>query len=335
MTDDNDPIAPSSERRATDPDGSRGTLGWTVGEEEAGARLDRHLSDRLAQPRNQIRHWIDDGRVTVEGREVKASAVVEAGARVECRPPEAVTDPGIEPEEGELVVLHEDDHLVVLDKPAGLAVHPGAGRRVGTLAHRLLAHYPEMAQVGGRGRPGIVHRLDLDTTGVMVVARRSSAYQALVTAFSERRVAKRYVAIAYGRPAEDEGTIDRPIARHRGDRKKMTVHGGGRRAVTHYRVRASEAGISWLELDLATGRTHQIRVHLKDLGHPLVGDPVYGEARWRALPRALQPTLRDFPRPALHAWRLAFDHPDTGERLLFEAPVPDDVRGLWHRVAGK
>lgn len=310
------------------------TLEWLVGGEEAGCRLDRHLADRLAIPRNQVRRWLDEGRVTVDGRRVKASAVVESGSVVVCRPPRAEVDPGIEPESGELAVLFEDDHLVVLDKPAALAVHPGAGRHRGTLANRLLARYPEMATVGGRGRPGIVHRLDLDTTGVMVVARREAAYHALVEAFSDRRVAKRYVAIAYGRPAEDEGTIDRPIARHRGDRKKMTVHGSGRRAVTHYRLHASENGVSWLELDLATGRTHQIRVHLKDLGHPLVGDPVYGEARWRSMPKALQPTLRDFPRPALHAWRLAFDHPESGERLRFEARVPDDLRRLWHAVAG-
>ena len=311
------------------------TLRFTVSEAEGGDRLDRTLAARLEVPRNQVRQWVDAGRVTVAGRPAKASRALEVGVEVVCRVPPPETDAGLEPEEGPLVVLYQDDDLLVVDKPAGLAVHPGAGRATGTLAHRLLHHDPGLAGVGGPGRPGIVHRLDLDTTGLLVVARRPAAYQALVSAFSERRVDKRYLALTFGVPRLEAGTIDQPIGRHRGDRKKMTVHGGGRPALTHYRVRATAEGIALLEIDLATGRTHQIRVHLKHLGHPLVGDPVYGEARWRAYPKVRQTPFRTFPRPALHAWRLAFDHPTRGEPMRFEASVPADLKTLWRRVSGQ
>jgi 23S rRNA pseudouridine1911/1915/1917 synthase len=239
-------------------------------------------------------------------------------------------------------VLHEDAELVVLDKPAGLAVHPGAGRASGTLAHLLLARYPEMAGVGGPGRPGIVHRLDQGTSGVMVVARTAAAYQRLSRAFAGRRVVKRYLGIVYGAPRPAAGLVEAPIGRHRERRKEMTVRADGRPARTAYRTLAARSGIALVELDLATGRTHQIRVHLKSLGHPLVGDPVYGEARWRALPRPLQAPLRAFPRPALHAWRLALPAADGtapgafpgGPWLRCEAPVPEDLRQLWQEVTG-
>jgi 23S rRNA pseudouridine1911/1915/1917 synthase len=300
---------------------------WTVLPEAAGERLDRHVAARLGAPRNQVQRWIDEGHVRVNGREAKPSTALAAGDRVECEPPEP-REERVLPEAGELAVLFEDPELVVIDKPAGLTVHPGAG----TLAHRLLARYPEMAGVGGPGRPGIVHRLDQGTSGVLVVARTAGAYARLSRAFASREVSKRYLAVVYGAPSPAEGTIEAPIGRHPTRRKEMAVRPGGRPARTGYRTLASQAGIALLELDLATGRTHQIRVHLKHAGHPLVGDPVYGEARWRSLPRPLQPPLRDFPRPALHAWRLAFAHPTSGEPLAFEAPVPADFRELWEGV---
>jgi 23S rRNA pseudouridine1911/1915/1917 synthase len=313
--------------------GSTDSTSWTVEPEAAGERLDRHVAARLAAPRNQVQHWIAGGLVRVNGAAAKPSAALVAGDRVDCAPPERKEE-RVLPEPGDLRVLYEDSEVVVLDKPAGLIVHPGAGRSTGTLAHHLLDRYPEMAGVGGPGRPGIVHRLDQGTSGVLVVARTPAAYLRLSRAFASREVRKLYLAIAYGAPSPAAGTIDAPIGRHPLERKAMAVRPGGRPARTHYRTLAADAGISLLELDLATGRTHQIRVHLKHLGHPLVGDPVYGEARWKGLPRARQAAPRDFPRPALHAWKLAFRHPATEEPLAFEAAVPADLGGLWGDVTG-
>jgi len=309
-------------------------VSWIVGPEAAGERLDRHVAARLEVPRNQVQRWIAEGLVRIDGRPAKPSAALAAGERVECSPPE-LKEERVLPEAGDLRVLYEDDDLVALDKPAGLTVHPGAGRPTGTLAHHLLDRYPEMAGVGGPGRPGIVHRLDQGTSGVLVVARNPTAYLRLARAFASREVGKRYLGIAYGAPSPARGTIEAPIGRHPQRRKEMTVRPGGRPSKTLYETVAAAAGISLLEMDLATGRTHQIRVHLKHLGHPLVGDPVYGEARWKGLPRPVQPFLRDFPRPALHAWRIAFRHPATGAPLSFEAPVPEDLRKLWERVTGR
>lgn len=304
---------------------------WRVPESQAGERLDRHVAEHLDVPRNQIQRWIREGRVVIDGDDAKASTPVAAGNEITARPP-APRDDRIRPEEGALDLLHVDDHLVVLNKPAELTVHPGAGRRTGTLAHRLVARFPELRGLGGPGRPGIVHRLDKDTTGVMVVARTETAYRALSRAFSRREVEKRYLAIGYGTPEPPEGRIDAPIGRHPQRRKEMTVRPGARRAVTGYRVLASASGVSVLELDLETGRTHQIRVHLKHAGHPLVGDPVYGEARWKGLAATVRRPLRTFPRPALHAWKLAFAHPEDGRRVAFEAPVPEDLVELWEQV---
>ncbi|HEX3553667.1 MAG TPA: RluA family pseudouridine synthase [Thermoanaerobaculia bacterium] len=309
-------------------------IGWTVPPEAAGERLDRHVAARLDVPRNQVQHWIEAGLVRLNGRAAKPSAAVSSGDQVECAPPERKEE-RVLPEAGELRLLYEDAALVVIDKPAGLTVHPGAGRSTGTLAHRLLDRYPEMAGVGGPGRPGIVHRLDQGTSGVLVVARTAAAYARLARAFAAREVKKRYLGIAYGAPSPSAGMIEAPIGRHPQRRKEMTVRPGGRPSKTGYRTLAAKAGISLLEMDLATGRTHQIRVHLKHIGHPLLGDPVYGEARWKGLPRSVQAPLRDFPRPALHAWRLAFKHPDTGTSLTFEALVPGDFRELWQAVTGE
>ncbi|HEX2163810.1 MAG TPA: RluA family pseudouridine synthase, partial [Thermoanaerobaculia bacterium] len=264
----------------------------------------------------------------------KASHALAAGETVECEVPAAAPDDRVEPEEGELAVLHADADLLVVDKPAGLTVHPGAGRATGTLVHRLLHRYPELAGVGGPGRPGIVHRLDRDTSGVLVVARTDAAHRALARAFAGRRVDKRYLGIVHGVPAP-AGEIDAPIGRHPERRKEMTVRPDGRPARTRWRVLAAAGGAALLELSIETGRTHQIRVHLKHQRHPLVGDPVYGEPRWKGLRGgAARNALRDFPRPALHAWRLAFPHPATGEEVAFTAPVPEDLRELWRTVGG-
>lgn len=306
---------------------------WKAGAEEGGSRLDRCVAAHLDLPRNRVQRWIREGRVRLNGAASKPSAPVAAGDRLEVEIPER-RDDRLHPEPGEVDVLYEDTALVVVNKRPGITVHPGAGRSSGTLVHHLLARYPEIAGVGGPGRPGIVHRLDKGTSGVLVVARTPEAYRRLSRDFAARRVAKRYLAVVYGDPGP-AGRVELPIGRHPTRRKEMAVRRGGRPASTSYRTLACAAGLALLEVDLGTGRTHQIRVHLKSLGHPLIGDPTYGEARWKGLPKRVQPRLRDFPRPALHAWRLAFSHPDDGRRVAFEAPVPEDIAELWVGVTGQ
>ncbi|MFQ5527912.1 MAG: RluA family pseudouridine synthase [Thermoanaerobaculia bacterium] len=308
---------------------------WKVSAKAAGQRLDVYLAKVYKTTRSQVARWIQEGRVVLADRRAKAGIKLDGGEWISCDPRSPSQEGRVEPEDGELTILHEDEHLVVLDKPARIAVHPGAGRPDGTIANRLLARYPETGAVGGPGRPGIVHRLDLGTSGVMVVARTATAHLALANAFAERRVKKTYLAIGYGAPADAEGTVVAPIARHAQRRKEMTVLLSGRPAETKYRVLGTENGISVFELTPVTGRTHQIRVHLKHIGHPIVGDPVYGEARWKGLAKASHRILRDFDRPALHARRLELDHPETGESCSFEAPVPEDMKGLWREVAGR
>jgi 23S rRNA pseudouridine1911/1915/1917 synthase len=296
--------------------------------------LDRFLAAALERPRNQIQRWIRDGRVRSGGGALKASHALAGGEVLAVTPANEADRQTVEPEAGDLRLLYEDDDLAVIDKPADLAVHPGAGRASGTLAHRILARYPETAGVGGPGRPGIVHRLDKDTTGALLVARNPATQRALSEAFAERRIRKTYLAIVHGSPRLDSGSITAAIGRHHERRKEMAVRPGGRPALTHYRVLARAPGAAALEVGLETGRTHQIRVHMKYLGHPLIGDPLYGEARWRALPKTRQAAPRDFPRPALHAWKLDFRHPTSGAPLVLTAPVPEDLRTLWRALAG-
>ncbi len=306
-----------------------------VPESARGDRVDRFLAAHLDLPRNQIQHWLRDGRVRSEGRALKPSSVLEGREALEIDSPPSREPGRVVPEEGPLRVLYEDEHLIVVDKAAGLTVHPGSGQPSGTLANHLLYRYPELLEAGSPDRPGIVHRLDQGTSGVLVVARSPLAYRALSLAFADREIDKRYLAIAYGEPRPGQGEIDLAIGRHRHDRTRMSVRPDGRPALTRYRVVASAAGISLLELELHTGRTHQIRVHLKSLRHPLVGDPTYGEDRWRAFPAPLRRPLREFARPALHAWRLELAHPVTQQLLRFEAPLPEDLIALWQRIASQ
>lgn len=307
---------------------------WRVGENEAGVRLDRAVAGHLDLPRNQIQEWIRAGHLTVDGvAQPKAGHLVRAGEVIAWNPPER-GESRVLAEEGELRLLFLDDDLIVLDKPAGLTVHPGAGQSTGTLAHRLLGRFPEISGVGGPGRPGIVHRLDKGTSGAMVVARTAEAYRTLTAAFAARRVEKHYLAIVHGTPKALRGVIEAPIGRHASERKRMTVRSDGRPATTRYRTIASAAGLALVELELMTGRTHQIRVHLKHLRHPIVGDATYGEARHRELASAPGRAVRTFPRPALHSWRLAFGHPRSQALLRFEAPLPADMLELWRSLAG-
>ena len=302
---------------------------WKSSALAAGERLDVYLSKVYKTSRNQAAGWIQSGLVVVADKTAKPGLRLNGGEWMSCDPRAPSQEGRVEPEPGALDVLFEDEHIVVLYKPAEMAVHPGAGRSSGTLANRLLAAYPEMAEVGGPGRPGIVHRLDMGTSGVLVTARTRDAHQHLAEAFAKRRVSKKYLAIVFGTPAETEGTITAPIARHPQRRKEMTVLLTGRVAETSYRVLAATARLSFLELSPVTGRTHQIRVHLKHIGHPIVGDPVYGEARWRDLERVRRKPLQEFDRAALHAWRLEFYHPASGELCRFEAPLANDMVELW------
>jgi len=299
----------------------------------AGERLDRVVARRFGVARNQVQSWIRESRVEVDGQARRASYAVREGEEISCSPRPKATADNVVPEPGPLPLLYVDDELIVIDKPPGLAVHPGAGRPSGTLVNHLLATYPELGSVGGNDRPGIVHRLDIGTSGVLLVARNEIAYQALSRAFSERRVAKRYLAIAFGEPAPAEGRIDQPLGRHPTRRKEMAVRADGRQARTGYRVLAGGDGVSLLELDLETGRTHQIRIHLKAIGHPLVGDVTYAGNRWRGSPPRVQRALSEFPRPALHAATLELAHPRTGAQMRFAAPLPQDMVDLWQRVS--
>jgi 23S rRNA pseudouridine1911/1915/1917 synthase len=316
---------------------------FTAGDGDQGARLDVYLARRLGEARSRVQRWIRDGRVTVDGDPARRPGqAIAAGDVVECRPEAIAASPlALEPQPGPLRLLWEDQHLVIVDKAPDIAVHPGAGRADGTLANFLLARYPEIAGVGHPRRPGIVHRLDLGTSGALAVARTPEAYRRLTAAFAAREVGKLYFAVVYGRPDPPAGEIDAAIRRDPRVRQRMTAaraRDGGRRArpaLTLYRALASANGLAALELDLRTGRTHQIRVHLKSRGWPIVGDPVYGEARWRALPPERRVRLRDFPRPALHAWRLTVPHPATAATVTVEAPIPDDLRRLWSEITDR
>jgi 23S rRNA pseudouridine1911/1915/1917 synthase len=310
---------------------------FVVAPEDGGQRLDVYLARQLDVSRSRAQRWIRDGCVTVEGlHEPRSSRSLSGGDTVECTLQETPAESSLAAQPGALRVIWEDEHLIVLDKTPDVAVHPGAGRADRTLVNFLLDRFPEIATVGHPRRPGVVHRLDLGTSGVLAVARTEPAYQRLTRAFAEREVGKLYLAIVYGRPDPPAGEIDAAIARDPKDRKRMTVRATcGRPALTLYRTIAAVGGLALLELDLRTGRTHQIRVHLKSRGLPIVGDPVYGEARWRAFPSERRGCLRSFPRPALHAWRLTLPHPATGAALTFEAPLPADLGRLWLEVTGR
>ncbi|MEM7048118.1 MAG: RluA family pseudouridine synthase [Acidobacteriota bacterium] len=308
-------------------------VSWTVPPAASGERLDRHAAAHLDLPRNRVQGWIASGELTVNGRPSRSSFSLQGGERLSCRIPPP-RDDRVVPEPGLLHRIHEDDDLLLLDKPAGQIVHPGAGHHHGTLCNFLLHEYPALAGIGGVGRPGIVHRLDRDTSGILVVAKSDLAYRHLTSAFAERRVEKTYLAVVYGN-LPDSGRFDEPIARHRSRRKEMAVDAGGRPSRTHFRTLDREPPASVAAIDLETGRTHQIRVHFKHGRFPLVGDPVYGENRWREVRGRRQKLLRQFPRPALHAFRLTFDHPRDGRPVSFEAPLPDDLRELWRDLAGR
>lgn len=297
-------------------------------------RLDRALSEKFpGHSRSALARLIEEGHVTIDGRLAKKpSQQVEPEQRIEVDFP-APAPTTIEAQELPLHILYEDEDLVVLDKPAGLVVHPAAGHRDQTLVNALLFTVKDLSGIGGEIRPGIVHRLDKDTSGVMVIAKNDEAHRKLTAAWSTDAVRKEYLALVYGTPSPDRGTIDAPIARDPRDRKRMAVVPGGRRAITEYEVVERLRAVSLVKCTLRTGRTHQIRVHMKSIGHPIVGDPVYSGPQWRGIPdKKVQRALASLTRQALHAVRITFPHPRTGVAVTFESALAGDVAGVVEGV---
>jgi 23S rRNA pseudouridine1911/1915/1917 synthase len=302
---------------------------FTVPEELEGIRLDRGLAELNPDwTRSRARKLIDDDRVLLNGESAKASTTVHAGDVVVVEEPRP-TPLEVEAEDIPLDIIHEDGDLLVLNKPSGLVIHPAAGNPSGTLVNALLHHCRDLSGIGGVERPGIVHRLDKDTTGIMIVAKSDRAHLALSIGFRRHTVHKTYLAVCYGIPKERDGAIDVPIDRHPRHRQEMAVVREGRPARTLYRVEEEFSGTSLTACRPVTGRTHQIRVHMAHIGHAIVGDALYAGRQWRNLADThARAVCRSFPRQALHAWRLAFEHPVTKEKVQFEAPLPTDLEEL-------
>ncbi len=287
----------------------------------AGQRLDLALARMFPEhSRSRLQAWLREGHIQLDSRAAKAKQKIWGGEQVRLLPQPGPQESAHRPEKIDLPVLYEDASIIVIDKPAGLVVHPGSGNWQGTMLNALLHHAPELASVP---RAGIVHRLDKDTSGLLVVARTLPAQTDLVRQLQARSVRREYLALVHGR-VEGEGEVDAPVGRDPRVRTRMAVTGRGKHALTRYRALRHFDGATLLECSLATGRTHQIRVHLHSLGHPIVGDPVYrlaGRRRGDSI-------LDSFGRQALHACRLAFVHPASGETMRFESPLPADMRGL-------
>ncbi|MGI9127247.1 MAG: RluA family pseudouridine synthase [Roseomonas sp.] len=299
-------------------------------------RADRFFAEAIGSlSRSRVKALIVEGHASRDGQSLREPAeTIRPGAVYALEIPEAVTALP-QPQPIPLTIIHEDADLIVLDKPAGLVVHPAPGNLDGTLVNALLAHAgDDLPGIGGEKRPGIVHRLDKDTSGVMVVAKTELALRRLSESFAERDLERHYLALCWGLPAAMEGEINAPIGRHPADRKRMAVaERGGKHAVTRYKVlRSWGTACALISCRLLTGRTHQIRVHLAHIGHPLVGDPVYlrrTPAAARALPASSRDALLAFPRQALHAASLGFRHPISGQALYFERPLPADMTALF------
>ena len=301
-----------------------------IGAEQAGERLDRFLAGAVpGLSRSQAQRLIDDGHVQVAGRQAKANLALKDGDQVSIELPAPVPT-SAQPEDIPVPVLYEDADLVVVNKPAGMVVHPAAGHNSGTLVNALLHHVDDLSGIGGELRPGIVHRLDKGTSGVMVVAKHDAAHEALARQFADREVDKEYVALVWG-VVQAGRRIDLPIGRDPNDRQKMSARSRrARSAVTRITRAQHLKGVTLCQVAIATGRTHQIRVHLNAIGHPIVGDPTYGGVRQR-VPQDLRPVLR-LERPFLHAARLAFTHPTDGREMSFDAPLPDDLQQVLDQL---
>ncbi len=286
-----------------------------------GARLDKYVTDKLSElSRTQVQKLIEAGYVTVNGRIARAGLKLDAGDNISVIIPPPPPSP-LSPESIPLTILYEDNDVLVIDKPAGLTTHPSPGHPGGTLVNAILAHYPQLADMGGSLRPGIVHRLDRDTSGVIVVAKNSAAQMNLVNQFKARTVRKTYLVLVKGRLTPERGAIEAPIGRNPSDRKLMAVVSGGREARTTYKVAKYLGDYTLLEVKPETGRTHQIRVHLAAIGYPVVGDAVYG-------------VKSDFlARQFLHAYRLGFKLPSTGAYVEFTADLPSDLESALKAIA--
>lgn len=318
---------------------SNGVYKFSVASHEAGLRLDMLLADHLPEcSRSYAALLIRQAQVRVDGSTQKPSYKVKLNQTIEGRIPEPKgVDLVAEPIA--LDVLFEDSQLIVVNKPPAMVVHPAAGHANGTLVNALLHHCPDLTGIGGELRPGIVHRLDRDTSGVMVVAKTARAHHELSRQFKTRTTEKRYLALVHGIPQAQHGCIDLPVGRHPSDRKKMsTISPSGRKACTLWRIIEKFRESALLEIDLKTGRTHQIRVHCKAIGHPVVGDPVYGPSK--GLQRVakndsvLYNVLKSAKRQMLHALQLALDHPVSGPRLTFNAPLPEDMALVLKSLRG-
>lgn len=290
-------------------------------------RLDRFLARNLQVSRTQVKHLIDQGLVCLNGRPARAGARLRPGDLLEV----SISPPSpsrLEPELMDLPILYEDEEILVLDKPPGLVVQPGAGHHSGTLVHALLARCPSIGSVGGPERAGLVHRLDKDTSGVMVVAKTDRTHSNLSLQFKERKVSKDYLALVYGLVKERQGSVELALGRDLRDPKRISPRSRRtREARTRWEVLVWLGEVTWLVAKPETGRTHQIRVHLSSMGHPVVGDRLYGgRSRWKGLaPGPARDALAQVNRQLLHAWRLCFEHPEKGARVSFQAPIPQDM----------
>jgi len=307
---------------------------FEVSAEDSGTRLDKYLVVRLPElSRSQVQRFIQEGQVGIAHTPVTASDRVRTGDIITLDvPPPRSARPGAEALA--LQIVYEDDALLVIDKPPGLVVHPAPGHASGTLVNALLFHCQTLSGVGGEERPGIVHRLDKDTSGLLLVAKHDRSHRHLSAQLQARQLQRRYVALVRGRLPALQGTIDAPIGRHPQHRQKMAVvTRDGRAARTHYQVLDAWGPCSVLRLALETGRTHQIRVHLAHIGHPVIGDPLYGPGplRWPGH-ASLEQALGAFPRQALHAEQIRFQHPDHEEWFAFTSPLPPDMATLLDRL---
>lgn len=285
----------------------------TIHEQEIGERLDKLVSSLNTDwSRSQVQLWIKDGNILVNGQKIKANYKVGANDQIEITIPDPV-DLDVIPEGMDLEIYYEDMDVLVVNKPKGMVVHPAPGHLTGTLVNGLMAHCKDLSGINGVLRPGIVHRIDKDTSGLLMVAKNDVAHESLVNQLVEKTVTRKYKALVHGNVPHDYGTIDAPIARDPKDRQSMTVVDNGKHAVTHFQVLERFENFTFVECQLETGRTHQIRVHMKYIGYPLAGDPKYGPKK--TLPVEGQ---------VLHAGILGFTHPRSGEYLEFEAPLPDE-----------
>ena len=301
--------------------GSR-DLSFTVSDEYRGYRLDKGISEYYDDiSRSRISKLIKNGEVTVNGNIVKPSYELDSDDMVSFCIGEAEL-PDIEPEDIPLDILYEDEAVIVVNKPKGMVVHPAAGHYNGTLVNALMYHCRDLSGINGVMRPGIVHRIDKDTTGSLIVCKSDTAHRDIARQLAEHSIDRRYRAVVWGNFSDDRGTVDLPIGRDRRDRKKMAVEPGGKRAVTHYEVIESFNGFSYIECALETGRTHQIRVHLTHIGHPLLGDEVYGVRKAK---------IKTYGQ-TLHAYYIRFISPATGEAVEVLAPIPEYFESILDKI---